>query len=268
MLNALFHFILHIVTTAVSFRRTVPLVTPMKGMAMLATVTVMLAFALQQSTGSKLLASVETNIPSVQNEIIGLINTIRRNVKPQAQNMLKMTWSEHAAASAEAWVRKCNFNHSPVKDRTLNETICSELLFKASYPASWTHIIRTWFKQEENFTYGVGEKFVDAQIGHYTQMVWARSNQMGCQVAFCGKAFIYSCIFCPAGNDYTRMGLPYEMGTTCKRCPNDCEDGLCTNPCPYTDKYVNCDEMKDDCEFDSLVREGCKATCQCTTEIK
>ncbi|XP_069092229.1 cysteine-rich venom protein-like [Pleurodeles waltl] len=240
----------------------------MKETAALALGTVLLAFVMPQCTGQKLLGHLDTMDGHVQKDIVNLMNTLRRNVKPKAANMLKLKWNEEAATIAELWVRKCNFNHSPIAQRTLNATTCGEIMYKTNYAASWEHVINTWYKQEDNFTYGMGERTPYAWIAHYTQLVWAQSHEVGCQVALCDKDFIYSCNFCPAGNEYTRMGLPYESGDSCGRCPKDCDAGLCTNPCPYHDKYINCQALKGDCLSDSLVRTGCQATCKCTTEIK
>ncbi|XP_069092227.1 cysteine-rich venom protein-like [Pleurodeles waltl] len=220
-----------------------------------------------QASG-KLLVNLDTMDGRVQNAIVDLMNNLRRNVKPKAANMLKLSWNEDTAAIAEVWIRKCNFNHSPLELRTLNGTLCGALMYRANYAASWEHVIRAWHSQEDNYAYGIGQRTPYAWIAHYTQLVWAQSHEVGCQVVLCNKDFIYSCNFCPGGNDYTKISFPYESGKPCGRCPNDCDAGLCTNPCPFHDKFINCESLKEDCKYDYLVRAGCKATCKCTTEIK
>ncbi|XP_069092233.1 cysteine-rich venom protein-like isoform X2 [Pleurodeles waltl] len=240
-----------------------------KGMGFLALVTALLALVFQTSTGQQIILEIrDTSNEDVQEEIVNTLNQLRRSVNPQAQNMLKLRWSDDAAAVALVWIRKCHFGHHPVRMRPVNATLCSELLYKTYIPHEWTTVIDEWFNQKDNFTYGVGEQFNNAQVGDYTQMVWALSHQVGCHVAFCGTDFMYSCSFCPAGNDHKRMASPYEAGKPCGRCPNYCDDGLCTNPCIYKDNYVNCEELKHGCHTDPIIKDGCKATCKCTTEIK
>ncbi|XP_078502865.1 cysteine-rich venom protein pseudechetoxin-like [Lissotriton helveticus] len=223
---------------------------------------------MQQIMAEKLLANLDTMDQRVQKEIVDLINNLRRNVKPKPANMLKLTWNEDAAGISEFWIRKCNFNHSPASQRTINETQCGALMYRANYAASWEHVIKAWYSQEENFSYGIGLRLPYGWIAHFTQLVWAKSHEIGCQVVLCNKDFIYSCNFCPGGNDYTMIGLPYESGKPCGRCPGHCDAGLCTNPCLYNDKYINCESLKQDCESDYLVKIGCQATCKCPTEIK
>ncbi|XP_069461866.1 cysteine-rich venom protein-like isoform X2 [Ambystoma mexicanum] len=239
-----------------------------RGMAMLAVVAIALFVVLDQSNGQDALPRLDTNNEKVKKEIVGLINDLRRNVKPQSQNMLKMRWSEDAATVGDIWYKQCVFYQPPTKTRSITTNSCGETVYKTNHPISWADVINTWYNQQENFTFGIGERFSNAHISHYTQIVWAVSYQVGCQVAYCNTDYMYSCTFCPAGNDYSRTDTPYEAGEPCQKCPAHCDEGLCTNPCAFEDIYGNCNELKDACLNDQIVKAGCKATCKCTTEIK
>ncbi|XP_078503497.1 cysteine-rich secretory protein 2-like [Lissotriton helveticus] len=236
-------------------------------MDMLVVVTVLLAAVLQQSTGQHFLGALDTHNENVKKEIIDTINTLRRNVSPPSRNMLQMRWSDDIATVQEIWVQKCAFYQGPVKVKKLDATVCGETLHKTRTPISWREVITKWYQQEENFIYGSGERFPNAQYGLYTQLVWALSYQVGCKVALCNIDYTYSCNFCPGTNDYLRVHKPYEEGEPCAGCPDNCEKGLCTNPCPYEDKYANCKAFKDDCSDDDIIKASCKATCQCSSQI-
>ncbi|OQV16745.1 hypothetical protein BV898_09103 [Hypsibius exemplaris] len=72
---------------------------------------------------------------------------------------------------------------------------------------------------------------------------------------------------------------PYLAGTPsnggiCGKCGGAdsdlCDDGLCTNYCPYENRYKDCDERFPDAEScndatnpNSPNRPGCEATCNC-----
>ena len=68
--------------------------------------------------------------------------------------------------------------------------------------------------------------------GHYTQMVWAKTNKVGCgSIAWKEGAFIKQYLVCnygPAGN--TLRQPMYQIGNACSRCPtgSSCSNGLCT----------------------------------------
>ena len=63
--------------------------------------------------------------------------------------------------------------------------------------------------------------------GHYTQMVWAKTNKVGCgSIAWKEGAFIKQYLVCnygPAGN--TLRQPMYQTGNACSRCPagSSCE---------------------------------------------
>uniref|UniRef100_A0A8C6TXF1 ShKT domain-containing protein n=1 Tax=Neogobius melanostomus TaxID=47308 RepID=A0A8C6TXF1_9GOBI len=203
-----------------------------------------------------------------QEEIVNKHNTLRREVKPTASNMLKMSWSSEAAANAQRWADTCSMNHSPDSDRVINTSGCGENLYMASYKNSWSNAIQSWYDEVKDYEYGVGS-INEGVIGHYTQVVWYRSNLIGCAMAYCPNAeykYFYVCHYCPPGNyQYTH---PYKSGPSCADCPNACDNKLCTNPCHYTDKYSNCPQLKQQlgCS-DSDVASSCPASCKCTSEI-
>ncbi|KAM8777466.1 cysteine-rich secretory protein 3-like [Rhynchonycteris naso] len=213
-----------------------------------------------------------TSKKDVQIEIVNTHNDLRRSVFPPASNMLKMEWDSKAAENAQKWADKCIFSHSKKQDRTIGERSCGENLFQSSYPVSWTSVIQNWFAEKENFVYGLGPKHADEMTGHYTQVVWYSSFKVGCGFAYCPNQetaeHLFVCQYCPAGNIRSNLSFPYLQGTPCASCPKDCDHGLCLNSCEYQDMYSNCKDLKDNfgCE-ESLVKNNCKGSCNCSGKI-
>ncbi|KAM9778236.1 serotriflin-like isoform X2 [Syngnathus typhle] len=203
-----------------------------------------------------------------QNEIVNKHNTLRRNVSPSASNMLKMSWNREAARNAQNWANTCSMNHSPASYREISTSGCGENLYMSSYKNSWSNAIQAWYDEVKDWRYGVGS--VNGRVvGHFTQIVWYRSNQIGCAMAYCPNSsykYFYVCHYCPPGN--YQLSRPYKSGPTCADCPNACENKLCTNPCQYTDKYSNCPDLKKQhgCQ-NSNVASWCPASCKCTSQI-
>ena len=60
--------------------------------------------------------------------------------------------------------------------------------------------VKTWWLEKELFKYnGTNDLFA---VGHYTQLVWHSSHQLGCGLAFCPSKskrpfFNYVCNYCP-----------------------------------------------------------------------
>ncbi|XP_056300667.1 cysteine-rich venom protein latisemin [Pseudoliparis swirei] len=203
---------------------------------------------------------------AVQAQIVGRHNAFRRAVQPTASNMLLMSYSEEIAASAQAWVDKCIVAHGAPSTRLLDGYDMGENMFYSFGPDSWTKAVDTWHREGSHFLYPNGSSNSQT-IGHYTQVVWNSSYKIGCGVAMCpNNIYLYSCQYFRAGN--FRGWIPYKAGPSCASCPNHCEDKLCTNPCPYINKYINCPTLKamTGCS-NALVYAWCPASCRCTDEI-
>ncbi|KFQ17414.1 Serotriflin, partial [Merops nubicus] len=176
------------------------------------------------------LDALSTSRADQQKLIVDKHNALRRAVKPTASNMLKMEWSRPAAENAQKWANQCTLTHSPVNMRTTNVP-CGENLFMSSAPFSWPYAIQAWYNEVKDFKYGTGATTRGAVIGHYTQVVWSKSSQIGCAVAYCPNReykYFYVCHYCPAGNLISSIPTPYKAGPPCGDCPNACDNGLCS----------------------------------------
>ncbi|KAI9543979.1 hypothetical protein NQZ68_005028 [Dissostichus eleginoides] len=125
---------------------------------------------------------------------------------------------------------------------------CGENLYMSSSKNPWGNAIQDWYDEVQNWRYGVGSTN-GRVVGHYTQY-----------------KYFYVCQYCPPGNfQYAR---PYKSGPSCGDCPNACNNKLCTNPCPYADKYSNCPDLKqqETCS-NADVASWCPASCKCTSQI-
>ncbi|XP_066562777.1 cysteine-rich venom protein tigrin-like [Amia ocellicauda] len=185
--------------------------------------------------------------------------------------MLKMSWSDEAASNALSWAQTCSGMHSESQQRTINGMRCGENLFMASDLSAWEKGIQDWYNEVQNLTYNVGRAGV---VGHYTQVVWYRSNLVGCAIAHCPDEelfhYFYVCHYCPPGNYADSLYTPYKAGPPCGDCPNSCEDKLCNNPCELFDKSSSCKQMltkyKNGCQYEPI-QSMCAASCGCGDKI-
>ncbi|EDM18670.1 rCG43516, isoform CRA_a [Rattus norvegicus] len=215
-------------------------------------------------------ATLTTNQIQVQREIIAKHNELRRQVSPPGSNILKMEWNVQAAANAQKWANNCILEHSSTEDRKINIK-CGENLYMSTDPTSWRTVIQSWYEENENFVFGVGAK-PNSAVGHYTQLVWYSSFKVGCGVAYCPNQdtlkYFYVCHYCPMGNNVMKKSTPYHQGTPCASCPNNCDNGLCTNSCDFEDLLSNCESLKSSagCKHE-LLKAKCEATCLCEDKI-
>ncbi|XP_056418996.1 cysteine-rich venom protein-like [Hyla sarda] len=217
------------------------------------------------------ISALSTDLPENRKEILDAHNYFRGKAEPTASNMLKLVWSPEAAKTSQSWAQQCILGHSPQDNRKITGFNCGENIFFFDYMVPWKTVIESWYSENVDFKYGHGATS-DAEIGHFTQVMWASSSAVGCGMAECknGPAkYNFVCHYAPSGNKGSRA-KPWKQGKPCGDCPNSCENNLCTNPCGYQDFFNNCVDFKNSCVSDSSMKsKKCPATCQCINgEIK
>ncbi|CAL4137216.1 unnamed protein product, partial [Meganyctiphanes norvegica] len=182
--------------------------------------------------GSKLkLRSLEPGKYRIQKRLVQYHNFFRSKVKPEAANMLALHWSKEAAEDAQRWADACQLL---IHDSTHGREVeaygpCGQNIFVATHQVPWFFAVKTWWLEKDNFTYGgKNDLFV---IGHYTQMVWHSTHEVGCGLAYCPGAvrpfYNYVCNYCPMGDILEAITRSFYVGfekTSCPKGPANCKN--------------------------------------------
>ena len=107
----------------------------------------------------------------------------------------------------------------------------------AAKTSDWEGAVADWYQEVKDFTSSSIEPFqFSSATGHYTQLVWAESDRVGCGATSYteGQWFttLYVCNYGPNGNYI--QGQMYRQGTPCSLCEAgyQCSSqypGLCGN---------------------------------------
>jgi hypothetical protein len=170
---------------------------------------------------------------------------------PYASNMLKMYWNDQIAAKAQSWANNCKFQHSTQTYRTLSAYTVGENLYESMSSLNyqtidWTRAINSWWNEIKDYEGNVA-KFQSTSgpmVGHFTQVAWANSYQIGCGFAqfYDGEWYTnyYVCEYGPLGNV---ISLPVYNASSIKKCNcptgTSCAHPLYKNLCCPTGKCSN-----------------------------
>ncbi|KAJ0011918.1 hypothetical protein NQD34_012893, partial [Periophthalmus magnuspinnatus] len=176
--------------------------------------------------------------------ILDLHNKLRGQVHPPASNMEYMVWDYELERSAEHWAHTCRWEHGP-----------SHMLTQIgqNLGAHWgrdrppTFHVQAWYDEVRYYSYPYAQecnphcpfRCSGPVCTHYTQLVWATSNRIGCAINVCynmnvwgmiwAKAVYLVCNYSPPGNWWGHA--PYKYGSPCSQCPasyaGGCRDNLC-----------------------------------------
>jgi hypothetical protein len=128
-------------------------------------------------------------------------NAARAAVKPAADPPLPPdAWSSTVAASAQAFADKCVFEDTgpPYGSNAFAGT--------GSYTPA--EVVASWVSEDAHYDYATNTCAVGQMCGHYTQVVWRGSTEIGCGMANCtinspfgrGPWQLWICNYNPPGN--------------------------------------------------------------------
>nr|B2MVK7.1 RecName: Full=Venom allergen 5; AltName: Full=Antigen 5; AltName: Full=Cysteine-rich venom protein; Short=CRVP; Flags: Precursor [Rhynchium brunneum]ACC93935.1 venom antigen 5 [Rhynchium brunneum] len=105
--------------------------------------------------------------------------------QPAAKNMEDMTWDDELAKVAQTWANQCTINHDKcrsVSRFSVGQNLASKSTTGNDFPPV-VELIQLWENEVSDFDKNNIKSLPASGIsktGHYTQMVWAKSNKLGC----------------------------------------------------------------------------------------
>lgn len=146
----------------------------------------------------------------------GIINS--HNILRAKYQQHPLSWSNSLANYAQQWVnhlattKNCEMIHRPNYGGGKFQQIYGENLFWASaeifengsikrQTITAKDIVKAWAEEEIFYNYQTNQCQDGQDCGHYTQIVWHESQQVGCAIAVCpDKSQIWACNYHPRGN--------------------------------------------------------------------
>lgn len=199
----------------------------------------------------------QTTLRSIQAQESVMAHNMFR-AKEGSSNMVHQVWSDELAAVAQAWANTCTWEHGMLYD--CNGNRMGQNLFVESstggYPAlNITGVIDAWCGEKKDYNAVTGQCNSGKMCGHYTQVVAARSREVGCGATQCPalmvgsqkwtNALLVVCNYRRPGNVIGEQ--MYSKGSACTNCDSDatgtgykCVNNLCSLCSPATDSSCKC----------------------------
>lgn len=112
-----------------------------------------------------------------------------------------LTWSAQLAATAQEWANRCVFEHR--QGGKLGENLAMGT--SGAYTAA-SHV-QGWYDEIKDYDFANHRSRTGQPVGHFTQVVWRGSTQLGCGMATCNGQDMLVCNYAEAGN----MGGAYPQ---------------------------------------------------------
>ena len=148
--------------------------------------------------GSKPSTEDSSLTPDIQS-VVDKHNSIRAELYSGAN----MSWSETVASSAQAYADV--LAQKGVMEHDASNDLYGENLAIASYKISYTDSTNMWFAEKPFYHYDTNSCDDGEMCGHYTQIIWKDSTEIGCGSAIIKtgrfeNGVIVVCRYSPSGN--------------------------------------------------------------------
>uniref|UniRef100_A0A182SCN4 SCP domain-containing protein n=1 Tax=Anopheles maculatus TaxID=74869 RepID=A0A182SCN4_9DIPT len=155
----------------------------------------------------------------------GLRNKVATNPRQPATDMQFLHWDQDLQAMAERWVRQCIVGYDECDFIGNPSYPIGQTVFYHPKPIlkHWEALaLSTWFSEKDKLgnNLPVGGSLSSAGVSNYTQLVWARTQFVGCGAASMYGGHLIVCYYYPKGNI---IGQPvYTVGrSACTGCPQE-----------------------------------------------
>jgi uncharacterized protein YkwD len=147
---------------------------------------------------SGLLALAAAGVPSASaadgslaEQMLAAHNAARAKVKTKP-----LVWSEQLARSAQEWANVLIARRGLMHDKhsRYGENIYEVSVAKATPEG----VVKRWVDEAEEYDYKTNR--CRGACGHYTQVIWRNTKEVGCAVARMGDREVWVCRYSPPGN--------------------------------------------------------------------
>lgn len=136
-------------------------------------------------------AQTPAKLSSLAQQMLDAHNAVRAKV-----HVAPLAWSDHLAGIAQQWAKHLmatgDFAHSR------NPETGENLYEIEGASASPDTVVDAWAGEAKNYSYSTNS--CKGVCGHYTQLVWAGSKEVGCAAAQKGRRQVWVCEYGPPGN--------------------------------------------------------------------
>ena len=124
---------------------------------------------------------------------------IEHNKERKLLNIPNLTWNEEIAAYAEEWVLQLAEEDNSIHHRS-RDNYGENISWISDMPDDISEGVAMWNEEKVYFKYKpIGNDW--AKAGHYTQVIWKNTTQVGCGCATSKSgAFFFVCNYDPPGN--------------------------------------------------------------------
>jgi pathogenesis-related protein 1 len=128
----------------------------------------------------------------------------QHNVWRAKVGVSSLKWSDELASYAQVWAnhlaeKGCEMQHRP-RSGEFTQKYGENIYWCSGMKATPQAVVDSWASELADFNVKKLECNKGKVCGHYTQVIWSSTLEVGCAMARCGNQEIWVCNYNPPGN--------------------------------------------------------------------
>jgi hypothetical protein len=153
-------------------------------------------------TGFPTLAMATGLTQAEKDSMLTAHNNARASISNAIPQIPSVTWSESIASTAQELANQIKFDSCRLQYKR-NIPYGQTLAYTGESQATPADVVNVWMSEKEYYDPITGRCNTSiSACGHFTQVVWRKTRQIGCGVATCSRSQVWVCMYNPQGNIY------------------------------------------------------------------
>jgi hypothetical protein len=124
-----------------------------------------------------------------------------------------LTWSDELAAHAQSWADHLASLGGRTLEHSPQDAEGENLWLGTSSRFNYTAMVDSWGNEKSFFFRGIFPNISSTRnwkdVGHYTQIIWQNTSQVGCAIASSKGNDVLVCRYNPPGNWHNKYVFSY-----------------------------------------------------------
>jgi hypothetical protein len=144
----------------------------------------------------------ECEVPAAEGETGRMVGFVESHNEIRSEYGLEpLVWDDALAQAAAEWIEVLSSERGCVPEHDLDSPLGENIAWNSGFESHACRVTEGWAQEVEDWDFDA--QACTGSCGHWTQIVWATTERMGCAVTPCAddpEAELWMCTYDPPGN--------------------------------------------------------------------
>jgi len=125
---------------------------------------------------------------------------IEHNMYRNQHSLPRLQWNDEIASWAQQWANHLKEHNSCHMDHRKPNKYGENIAWFSGRRANPHDVVKMWYEENRYYDYNSNHCSNGHSCGHYTQLMWRNTKEIGCGHSRCENTEVWVCNYDPPGN--------------------------------------------------------------------